>query len=57
MIDWVEGIMVKNHGNNDGKYGKMKYVPTICMHVPNLTLVMLGATLAHLYLTLELRIK
>jgi hypothetical protein len=29
----------------------------ICMHVPNLTLVMLGATLAHLSPTLELRIK
>jgi hypothetical protein len=32
-------------------------VQTICMHVPNLTLVMLEATLAHLSPSLELRIE
>jgi hypothetical protein len=45
----MEGMMEKMIGN--------ELSPTICMHVPNLTLAMLGATLAHSSPTLELRIK
>jgi hypothetical protein len=37
--------------------GKMNQVQNICMHVPNMTLVMLGASLAHLSPSLEIRIK
>jgi hypothetical protein len=52
----MEGIMEKMTVRMMGGM-KMNQDPIICIHVPNLTLVMLGATLAHLSPTLELRIK
>jgi hypothetical protein len=38
----------KDDGKNDGEALGNELSPTICMHAPNLTLVMLEATLAHL---------
>jgi hypothetical protein len=38
----------KDDGPNEGDPPENELSPTICMHAPNLTLVMLEATLAHL---------
>jgi hypothetical protein len=50
MMEGIMGRMMEKMIGNE-------LSPNICMHVTNLTLVMLGASLDYLSPTLELRIK